>query len=82
MTTALKIVGIVVIALVVFVIGLTTYSCLIAGPHLTARGSGDGIRIEGRFLGEYSLGFNRVQIRDIGSDAVICDIVGSWNARP
>jgi hypothetical protein len=37
------------------------------------------VRIEGRFLGEYSLGFERLKIQ-AGSTSV-CDLVGDWNSN-
>src|SRR5690606_27220072 len=40
----------------------------------------DRWRIAGRFLGEYSLGFQRVKIVDAATSNVICEFVGDTNA--
>lgn len=56
------------------------YTIVRAGPDLTAELDGDRWHIEGRFLGEYSLGFRRVKIVDAATSIVICEIAGNTNA--
>jgi hypothetical protein len=56
------------------------YSIERAGPHLTAELRGDRWHIEGRFLGEYSLGFQRVKIVDVATGGVICGFAGDTSA--
>src|SRR5262245_50297835 len=72
----LKVLRIGAVSIVVAGIAFLAYACGIAGPHLTAVAVSDGWHIEGRVLGEYSLGFERVRITDVDSGAVICDVSG------
>jgi hypothetical protein len=67
-------------ALLALVVVFVTYSCQIAGPRLTAHQRGDHLRVEGRFLGEYSLGFERVRIEDPETRNVICEMFGRTTA--
>jgi hypothetical protein len=68
--------------LIVIVAGAAflAYSMERAGPHLTAELRGDRWHIEGRFLSEYSLGFERVKIVDAETSGVICEFAGDTNA--
>jgi hypothetical protein len=75
-----RIVGIVVVAAAGALTALLAYASWIAGPGLSAHRIGDRIHVEGRFLGEYSLGFERVRIEDAATGAVICDVSGRTSA--
>ena len=61
-------------------VGLLTYSCQFAGPALSVYPADRGSRIEGRFLGEYALDFERVRIDEIETGAVMCDLSGRTTA--
>ncbi len=76
----IKALGIVALAVSGLAVGLVTYSCQLAGPTLSVYPAGHGVHIEGRFLGEYELGFERVRIDEIGTGTVVCDLSGSTNA--
>ena len=54
------------------------YPVFIAGPDLKASSRGDGVHLEGRFLGEYALGFERFEIRDGISGNLLCKLAGSF----
>lgn len=58
---------------------LIAHSCFVAGPHLTVARRADTVHIAGRFLGEYSLGFERLSITSAGSE-VVCGFLGSTTA--
>jgi hypothetical protein len=51
-----------------------------SGPHLTAELRDGGWRISGRLLGEYDLGFKEMEIRNVSTRAVICEVSGSTTA--
>jgi hypothetical protein len=70
---ASRTVGIVIGATLVAVAVPLIYLSQIAGPGLSARRIGDRVRVEGRFLGEYALDFERVRIEEAASGAAICD---------
>jgi hypothetical protein len=55
------------------------HSCFVAGPHLTVARRADAVHIAGRFLGEYSLGFERLSITSAGSE-LVCGFLGSTTA--
>src|SRR5262245_39370437 len=76
----LKVLGLSFAAVLTLVVVFVTYSCQLAGPTLTALQRGDRLRVEGRFLGEYSLGFERVRIEDDKTQEVICDLSGRTTA--
>ena len=76
----IKVLGIVTLAVLALVVGLVTYSCQLRGPTLSVYPADRCVRIEGRFLGEYSLGFERVRIDEIRTGAVICDLSGRTTA--
>ena len=76
----LTVLGLSCAAVLVLVMVFVTYSCQIAGPTLTALPRGDHLRVEGRFLGEYELGFERVRIEDDKTQEVICDLSGRTTA--
>lgn len=38
------------------------------------------MRIEGRFLGEYVLGFERLTIQTASTFRTACDLVGTWSS--
>jgi hypothetical protein len=65
---------------VVVPFGFFARACFFVGPALEVTRSGETVHVAGRFLGEYSLGFERVQVREAGSDRIICDFVGRSNA--
>ncbi len=75
-----RIVGIVVVAAASAVVALFIYSSRIAGPRLSAHRIGNRVHVEGRFLGDYSLDFERVRIEDAATGAVICDVSGRTSA--
>jgi hypothetical protein len=76
----IKVLGIVALAVLVLAVGLVTDSCQFAGPVLSVYPADHGLHIEGRFLGEYSLDFERVRIDEIETGAVICDLSGRTTA--
>src|SRR5689334_16344728 len=76
----IKVLGIVALAVLVLAVGLVTYSCQFAGPVLSVYPADHGLHIEGRFLDEYSLDFERVRIDEIETGAVICDLSGRTTA--
>ena len=59
---------------------LVARSCFVAGPHLTVARRAGTVHIAGRFLGEYSLGFERLSITSAGSEVVVCGFLGSTTA--
>ena len=59
---------------------LVAHSCFVAGPHLTVARRAGTVHIAGRFLGEYSLGFERLSITSAGSEVVVCGFLGSTTA--
>ena len=59
---------------------LAAHSCFVAGPHLTVARRAGTVHIAGRFLGEYSLGFERLSITSAGSEVVVCGFLGSTTA--
>jgi hypothetical protein len=71
---------IVVIVIVGIGAGVVGYRIWIAGPHLSVRPQGVGVRIEGRLFGEYNLGFKRVRITDSEMGIVSCEWVGDVSA--
>jgi len=73
---SLKFLRISAVSIVVAGVAVLAYAWGVARPRLTAVPIGDRWRIEGRFLGEYALGFERLRITDAESDAVICDVSG------
>ena len=76
----MKVLGLSFAVVLVLIVIFVTYSSQVRGPTLTALQRGDHVRVEGRFLGEYSLGFERVRIEDPETGAVICDMSGRTNA--
>lgn len=56
------------------------YSCQFAGPKLSIHARDNGVRIQGRFLGEYDLGFERVRINQTTTGHVVCEVVGTAKA--
>jgi hypothetical protein len=74
------VVGIVAVAVLFLAVGLVTYSWQVAGPRLSVYPVERGARIEGRFLGEYSLDFDRVRIEEIETGNVVCDVSGRTTA--
>jgi hypothetical protein len=76
----IKLVGIVAVAVLVLAVGLVTYLWQVAGPTLSVYPVERGVHIEGRFLGEYSLDFERVRIDEIETDTVVCDVSGRTTA--
>ena len=76
----MKVVGVTSAVLLGLGVVVAMYSCQVAGPRLTAHQRGDHLRVEGRFLGEYSLGFERVRIEEHQTRSVICDMSGRTTA--
>jgi hypothetical protein len=56
------------------------YSVSMSGPLLTAYPGDGSVRIEGRFLGEYVLGFERLKIQAGSTSRIVCDLEGHWSS--
>jgi hypothetical protein len=61
-------------------LALLAHSCFIAGPHLSASRGAEVVHIQGRFLGEYSLRFERTRVALAGSDEPVCEFFGTTRA--
>jgi type II secretory pathway pseudopilin PulG len=77
MLRVLKAVALAAVILVGALSALLAYSCFFGGPRLEVSRSSNGLHVQGRFLGEYALGFDRVRIVDAATGAIVCDLLGS-----
>ena len=67
-----------VVAMVFLGFTAVCYLVASAGPRLTIIRTTEWTAIEGRFLGEYSLGFDRLRIATVDKRVVVCDLAGNW----